>query len=114
MRAFTKVLSPAALNVPCSSYLGENALMLAIQCGHSEVVRTLIECGADIEHRLLDGRTPLLLAASLEHAHTLELLAKHGADFEARDEEGHSAIYLSSGSKIRPVVERLQREATGE
>ena len=89
------------------SYLSQDeycytSLSVACQFGHAQVVKTLIENGADVNHQsqvgilsvflctcamsvFLQGGewTPLLLASYNNHTDVLELLINHGAHLDA-------------------------------
>ncbi|CAD5116068.1 DgyrCDS4999 [Dimorphilus gyrociliatus] len=73
---------------------GRTGLTLGSQEGHTNVVRSLIGLGADIEFRAHDGRTPLRAAALNGHIEVVELLLSHGADLNYTDLDGRSTLYL--------------------
>ena len=62
------------------------ALTLACAGGHEELVRVLLQRGANLEHRDKKGFTPLILAATAGHAGVVEILLDHGAEIEAQSE----------------------------
>ncbi|NXS70828.1 ANR17 protein, partial [Pandion haliaetus] len=64
----------------------DTALTLACAGGHEELVQTLLERGANIEHRDKKGFTPLILAATAGHVGVVEILLDNGADIEAQSE----------------------------
>ena len=51
----------------------------ASYCRALEVVRVLLEHGADVEVKRYDGKTALQVAAGQGHAKVVELLREHGA-----------------------------------
>ena len=53
---------------------GTTALMLAAQDGHVEIVRLLLESGADKHLAMNDGRTALIVAPQRGHLEIVELL----------------------------------------
>jgi ankyrin repeat protein len=67
-------------------HLGSTPLHLAAFRGLTEIVRTLLELGADA-HALEreSGSTPLHWAAEGGHSEVVRLLLAHGADLEVRD-----------------------------
>jgi ankyrin repeat protein len=61
-----------------------SALHYAASEGHTEVVRVLLDGGANARVSALGGMTPLFLAAAGGHAETTKLLVERGADTNAR------------------------------
>ena len=59
---------------------GQTALMWAAAEGHTPVVQTLVEAGADVRARLASGMTPLLLAVREGRLGVVQVLLKAGAD----------------------------------
>ncbi|CAK9051210.1 unnamed protein product [Durusdinium trenchii] len=62
-------------------YYAVTALMLAAGYGHSNVVRVLIEAGADKNAAVQDGATALMLAAVNGYLEVVRVLLDAGADF---------------------------------
>ena len=67
--------------------LGRTCLITATQNGHLAICRLLIDNGAQVEVRDIDGRTPLHYAAQ-GHVDIVRLLCDHGAVIDARQEGG--------------------------
>ena len=61
------------------------ALIIAVAFGHFEVVRYLLEQGADRDKAVRDGATPLHYAAEYGRLKIAKLLMVYGADFNVRD-----------------------------
>ena len=68
------------------------ALSLAINYGQEEWVATLLEKGADVEARNLDGDTPLLLTSKNEHGECVNVLIEGGADVNRQNIHGVTAL----------------------
>lgn len=74
--------------------LGE-ALLLASECGHHDIVTYLISRGADVNYKdKTYGWTPLLKASFMGHTETAKLLIENGADIHATNRIG--GILLNS------------------
>ena len=87
-----------------------------IMSGDDEIVRMLIEAGADVMARDGDGATPLHYAASTHSLDVVKRLLTHGVDINAVDNEGRtplweanfrgaidvSEILVSHGARSRP------------
>lgn len=61
------------------------------QDGRVEIARRLIEKGADVNARALDGSTPLMMAASQHNHRIVTMLLTAGADLSATDRCGRTA-----------------------
>ncbi len=80
-----------------------SALIHACSNGHAEIVRLLLDAGANIEKTDIDGVTPLMFAVAVAGAHILipdewrryeanvRTLLERGADVHRRDNEGRTA-----------------------
>jgi ankyrin repeat protein len=75
---------------------GRPPLSWAAENGHEEVVKLLLEKGADPNSQAYDGRTPLLFAADRGHEAVVRLLVKKGADIKAKDNFGATALHWAA------------------
>jgi len=62
---------------------GVSALHVASRTGRTDIVKLLLENGADIETRDINGCTPLWIAAANGHGEVIETLIASGADADA-------------------------------
>ena len=61
--------------------------------GHTDIVKVLIEKGADVNHK--DGWTALMRAAYNGHHEMCAMLIEKGADVNHQDEEGNTRVLYS-------------------
>ena len=77
---------------------GQTPLHSGCAGGHSEVVKLLLEYGANPNAIDAKGATPLHLATMGGHAHIVKQLIDFGCDTSIIDNEGFTASMRSGGS----------------
>lgn len=77
--------SQADINTPHASQ--RTPLMVAASCGHEDVVRQLLDAGADVDSVNNSGMTALALAVKGRNAGTAAMLLAAGADPNRKDSE---------------------------
>ncbi|MNS17051.1 Ankyrin repeats (3 copies) [compost metagenome] len=70
-------------------------LRYASYWGRAEMVEHLLDQGANIDERDLDGDTPLAIAAANGHLEVVQVLIKKGAQIRSLNKEGKSALFLA-------------------
>jgi ankyrin len=99
------------------------ALYRAGKSADFDVMRLLLDEGADAKHALKDGTTPLMAAAGIgeepagfgaevppkpaEMTEVLKLYLEHGADVNAADKNGMTALHYAAQRGSNPVVQFL-------
>ena len=79
----------------------------AAQQGHLEVVRLLLEAGADMNAANTDGTTALFVAAEWGYLEVVRLLIEAEADMNAKDAHGDTALLVAAMRGHLEVVRLL-------
>ena len=89
--------------------LGWTPLWWAVEQGHNDMVKLLLETGkADIESEDKDGRTPLSWAAGEGHEDMVKLLLETGkVNIESKDEYGRTPLLWAAERGREGVVRQL-------
>lgn len=86
------------INFPLTEggFSGNTPLMYGCAGGHEEVVKFLLEHGANVEDHNENGHTPLMEAASAGHVGLAKILLEHGAGINTHSNEfKESALTLA-------------------
>jgi len=70
-------------------------LHLALERGHAEVARLLVDYGADLTAQDDDGWTPLHFAVQEGSVDLVRFLIEHGANAESQDEDGSTMLHFA-------------------
>lgn len=100
---------------------GESALALAAGEGRTQIVRALLEAGANPNH-LETISWPLTNAARYGHVDVVELLLNYDAEPDSVDDTGETALHAAAAQGHEKIVELLieaganarQRDETGQ
>lgn len=86
---------------------GQTALMIAAENGHSEIVKMLLESGANPNERDSNKNTALMFASKEGHTKVIEILHKANADLNAININKRAALILASASGKADAVKIL-------
>ena len=78
---------------------GDSPLHSAAQWGNLEIVKLLLQNGADVNAKNKWGETPLHYAAVFDHKEIARVLLDAGADINAKDNDGQTAFKVVSSAK---------------
>ena len=77
-------------------YWNETALSVASHNGHFDIVRHLVEQGADMEKACHVGGTPLIYASCFDHLEVARYLLEQGADRDKAADSGNTPLHLAA------------------
>lgn len=105
----TRELLKRGLPVDTLSFTGNGttALMIAAAGGHTEVMKLLLEAGADPRVQDKRGDSPLMAAVRIGSLDAVNLLLKRGVDPNQRDIEGRTALMWAARTGRLDVVRAL-------
>ncbi|MBI5789525.1 MAG: ankyrin repeat domain-containing protein [Candidatus Schekmanbacteria bacterium] len=87
-------------------------LLSAAWDGRTDVVKSLLASGADVNSKDEKGKTayvtPLMFAVLRGNFKTIETLLAHGADVNAKDRNGYTAIMMAQEINQIKIVEMLK------
>ncbi|XP_014365165.2 fibronectin type 3 and ankyrin repeat domains 1 protein [Papilio machaon] len=86
---------------------GLSPLATAVRKGDVNIVRFLLQAGADVGRPLAAGQTPLHLAVLAGHLPIIDLLLDNGADLQSRDMNGLRAEHYAADSGRVQVVRHV-------
>ena len=92
-----KMFISEGININACDKEGQSALMRASLFGHTEMVKLLLDKGADIKIRSKETQsTALMEAVGGNHADVIQLLAQKGADVNERDVLNRTPLHVAS------------------
>ena len=86
---------------------GNTALHRAAEHGSVLRIHQLLNAGANLEARDLDGATPLIVAVSMEETEAVHRLLEGGADLSAQNSRGDTALHIAAENNNPDLTARL-------
>jgi ankyrin repeat protein len=74
------------------AHAGTSLLSLATKNGRLDMVKFLVDKGANLNYGSVNGTTPLMLAATNGHLDVVKFLVDKGADVNAKDHKGGTPL----------------------
>lgn len=97
---------------------GATSLHLAAYYGRTEAAQALINYGASLNSRDINGQTPLHIAVIQGNVPIIKLLRNAGSDLNAQDKHGNSAATYCRGdlrkTLVNPALSILMKLSRGE
>lgn len=92
--------------------LTKNNTFINVSISRPQVLKVLLEAGANVNSKGENETTPLLYAAgwSIIPIETVKMLLDAGADVTAKNDEGKDALFLSQINDDRPEVTQLLKK----
>lgn len=84
--------------------MGTTPIAWAARQGESEIVKALLNAGADPNAALTNGWTPLMWAAEAGHAAVVEVLIGAGADVRAVSRDGQTALKRARDRQVAALL----------
>ena len=97
----------ADVNAKDSYQNGATPLYLAAENGHFQIVKILIENGAEINTQTNNGVTPLYQAAKNGFGEIVQLLIENGADINMKNKNDETALHAATQTGSKEIAELL-------
>ena len=85
------------------------ALLFAVLCNKTDVIRLLLQNGADVNKRDRLGNTPVHYAAMMNYTEAIAMLMRHGASINITNNRGEKPIDLARRFKKEAAVRMLEQ-----
>jgi ankyrin repeat protein len=89
-------------------------LLTEVEHGHLFAVQELLDKGADVNTKDIEGHTALMWAAGLGHNIIVQTLLDKGADVNAKNNDGLAALKIAKNEGLTEVVGFLKKAGATE
>ncbi|XP_044766671.1 protein phosphatase 1 regulatory subunit 12B isoform X3 [Coccinella septempunctata] len=93
---------------------GATPLHVASAKGYTDVIKVLLQCGADLDAQDVDGWTPLHAAVHWGQKEVCQLLAENLADMDTKNYVGQTPFDLADTDVFRYFLEDLKKKQNKE
>lgn len=93
---------------------GMSVLALAAMSGSADIIRLLLDHGADVNSEDKYGQTPLIVAAWYGEVESVQILLTNAANIKSRDNSGNTALMWAVEEGNLDVAEVLRQAGTRE
>ena len=98
--------APAPTSSLANNY-GATPMSLAAEVGNTEMLKLLLEAGADADSPNPDGQTALMAVARTGNVEAAQLLLEHGATVDAREKWGGQTALMWASARRHPEMMQL-------
>ena len=82
-------------------------IYIAIEHGHPEVAKLLVDNGANVNEQFFEHGTPLMFAVKYDFPDLVEYLLEHGADVHGKSIYGLTALHVAAKTGNVTIMKRL-------
>ena len=100
-----------SFDINYKNYYGVTALMTASTENNIDLIKLLIEKGANINDKEVDGWTSLMIASVYGHKEIVELLIEKGANINDKNNENDTALILATDLGYVEIVKLIKRRS---
>lgn len=104
---FTVLIEKGGFDINSMLWIGLTPLSHAIACNCPEMVKMLINVGANVNMRNFKGHTPLCLACDKDNLEFAKMLIESGASLEASTKDGETPLLLACKKSNLELVKYL-------
>ncbi len=96
----SNLLAKGNININDTNTWGETALIIASRWGFTEIVRMLLDAGADVDIQAYYGDTALMVAAEQGRGEIVRMLLRAEADITLKNKDGKKASDMARESSL--------------
>ena len=82
----------------------KTACWIATYRRRNEILKLLLENGADPNFENIEGVAPLYFAIAFQNFEAVKLLVDHGASLTREDKKGHTPLYYAKNNECKDII----------